>query len=52
MSFLVLEGGAVVFTLLFAMEMSRQRQSWRAVLISSLTVLGTLTVMIALWRGR
>ncbi len=52
MSFMVLESGAVVLTLLVAMEMRRQRLSWRAVLIRSLLVLGALTTMIAMWRGR
>ena len=52
MSFMVLESGAVVLTLLVAMEMRRQRLAWRSVLIRSLLVLGALTAMIAMWRGR
>ena len=52
MSFMVLESGAVILTLLVAMEMRRQRLSWRSVLIGSLIVLGALTAMIGMWRGR
>jgi hypothetical protein len=52
MSFMVLEGGAVVFALLIAFEMLRQRRSWRFVFVSSLAVFATLTAMIAMWRGR
>ena len=52
MTFMMLEGGAVVLTLLVAMEMRRQQLSWRSVLIGALIVLGALTAMIAMWRGR
>jgi len=52
MTFMVLESAAVILTLLVAMEMRRQQLSWRSVLIGSLTVLGALTAMIAMWRGR
>ncbi len=52
MTFMVLESGAVILTLLVAMEMRRQQSSWRSVLIGSLIVLGALTAMIAMWRGR
>ncbi len=51
MNFIVLESGAVILTLLVAMEMRRQQLSWRSVLIRSLIVLGVLTAMIAMWRG-
>ena len=52
MSFMVLESGAVVLTVLVAMEMHRQRLSLRSVFLGSLTVFGTLTAMIVMWRGR
>jgi hypothetical protein len=52
MSFLALESGAVVLTILVAMEMRRQRLSWRSVFFGSLLVLSTLTAMIVMWRGR
>jgi hypothetical protein len=52
MSFIVLESGAVVLTILIAMEVRRQRFSWRSVLLCSLVILGTLTAMIVMWRGR
>jgi hypothetical protein len=52
MTFTMLEGGAVVLTLLIAMEMRRQRRSWRTVLLSAVTVLATFTAMIMMWRGR
>jgi hypothetical protein len=52
MTFMMLESGAVVLTLLIAMEMRRQRLSWQSVLVGSLIVLGALTAMIAMWRGR
>jgi hypothetical protein len=52
MSLVLLEGGAIVLTLLVAMEMRRQRRPWRSVLIGSLVVLGIATVMILMWRGR
>ena len=52
MSFMALEGGVVVFTLLIAMEMLRQRRPWRSVLISSLTVFAMLTAMVVMWRGQ
>ena len=52
MSVLVLEGGAVVVTLLVAMEMRRQQMSWRFVLTSSLIMLAAFTAMIVTWRGR
>jgi hypothetical protein len=52
MSFTVLEGVAVILTLLVAMEMRRQRLAWRSVVIRALGVLGVLTIMIAMWRGR
>jgi ABC-type cobalamin transport system permease subunit len=51
-TFMVLETGAVIFTVLVAMEMHRQQLSSRSVLIGSLVVLGTLTAMIVMWRGR
>jgi hypothetical protein len=52
MSFMLLESAAVVLTLLVAIEMRRQRLAWRSVVIRSLGVLGVLTIMIAMWRGR
>ena len=52
MSFMVLESAAIILTLLVAMEMRRQRLAWPSVLIRSLGVLGVLTAMIAMWRGR
>jgi len=52
MSFMVFEGGAVLVTVLVALEMRRQRLGWRSVLIRSLGVLGVLTAMIVMWRGR
>jgi hypothetical protein len=52
MSFVMLESGAAVLTLLVAMEMRRQRLPWRSVFIGSLIVFGALTVMIVMWRGR
>lgn len=52
MSFMVLESGAVIVTMLVALEMRRQRLAWRSVLVRSLGVLGVLTAMIVMWRGR
>ena len=52
MTFIMLESGAVVLTLLVAMEMRRQQLSWQSVLSSSLIVLVALTAMITMWRGR
>ncbi len=52
MTFMALEGGVTVFTLLIAAEMLRQRRPWRSVLISSLAVFATLTAMVVMWRGR
>ena len=52
MSVIVLEGGAIVVTLLAAREMRRQQFSWRFVLTSSLIMLAVFTVMIVTWRGR
>jgi len=52
MTFMALEGGLTVFTLLIAAEMLRQRRPWRSVLISSLAVFATLTAMVVMWRGR
>jgi len=52
MTFGILESGAVLLTLLIAMEMRRQQMSWRSVLLCSLAVLGTMTAMILMWRGR
>jgi len=49
---MVLESGAVILTLLVAIEMRRQRLAWRSVIIRSLGVLAVLTTMIAMWRGR
>jgi hypothetical protein len=52
MTFVILESGAVVLTVLVAMETRRQRLSWRSVFLRSLIVLGSLTAMIVMWHGR
>ena len=52
MNFLALEAGVAVVAIMIAIEMLRQRRSWRAVLISSLAVFVTLTAMVLMWRGR
>jgi len=52
MSFVVLESAAIILALLVAMEMRRQRLAWRSVFVRSLGVLGALTAMIVMWRGR
>lgn len=52
MSFMALEGGVAVVTLLMAIEMLRHRRPWLSVLISSLAVFATLTVMVVMWRGQ
>ena len=52
MSIIVLEGGALIVTLLAAMEMRRQQMSWQFVLTSSLIMLAAFTIMIITWRGR
>ena len=52
MSFIMMESGAVVLTILVALEMRRQRLSAQSVFLSSLFVLGSLTAMIVMWRGR
>jgi hypothetical protein len=49
---MVLEGGAVVVTLLVAMEMRRQRLSWRFVVTSALIIFAAFSLMIITWRGR
>jgi hypothetical protein len=51
MSFIMLEIGAVVVTLLAGLEMRRQRVPWRSVLVRSAIVLAVLTTLIGLWRG-
>ena len=52
MNVIVFEGAAVVVTLLVAMEMRRQRFSWRFVLTSWVIMLAAFTAMIIMWRGR
>ena len=51
MSLLLLEGGAVLVTLLIAIEMRRQQQSWRVALATSLLALAVFTAMILSWRA-
>jgi hypothetical protein len=51
MTSMVLESGAILVTLLIAIEMRRQQQSWRTVLVSSLVALGIFTAMILSWRA-
>lgn len=51
MSFLVLESGAVILSLLIGLEMRRQRRPWGTVVVRSLIVLGVLTATIVAWRG-
>jgi hypothetical protein len=51
MSFLVLECGAVILTLLAVLEMRRQRTPWRSVVIRASVVLAVLTATIVAWRG-
>ena len=50
-SFLMLEGGAVIATLLVAREMRRQGLSSRAVSVGALLIFATFTAMIVMWRG-
>ncbi len=50
-TFALLETAAVVLTLLAALEMRRQQRSWQFVVVTSVALLGALTVMIAIWRG-
>ena len=52
MSVIVVEGAAVVVTLLVAMEMRRQKFSWGFILTSSVIMLAAFTAMIMMWRGR
>lgn len=52
MSFIVLESAAAILTFLIGLEMRRQHLPWRSVLVRSLIVLGVLTAMIGMWRGR
>jgi hypothetical protein len=52
MTFALLESGAVVVALLAGLEMHRQQLSWRTVVVRSVIILGILTTMIVLWRGR
>jgi len=51
MTFMLLEGGAVVVTLLVALEWRRQQLPWRRVVIRSVIMLGVFTAMIGAWRG-
>jgi hypothetical protein len=51
MSFVMLQGAAVILTLLIGWEMRRQRMPWRSVVIRSLIVLAVLTGLIVAWRG-
>jgi hypothetical protein len=51
-TFMVLETGAVIATLLVAREMRRQGLSSRAVVLGSLVVFATFTAMVVMWRGR
>lgn len=51
MSFMVLESGAVILTLLVVWELRRQQRSWRSVVVYSLIMLGVLTALIIAWRG-
>jgi len=52
MTFIVLESGAIMLTLLTGWEMRRQQVSWQRVLVRSLIQIGILTAMILMWRGR
>ena len=52
MIFIMLESGAVALTILIALEMRRQRMTWGSVFLRSLVVLGAVTCMIVMWRGR
>ena len=51
MYFMALEAGVAALAIMIAIEMRRQRRSWRAVLISSLAVFVTLTAMVVMWRA-
>jgi hypothetical protein len=51
MTFIVLESGAIMLTLLTGWEMRRQQVSWQRVLVRSLIQIGILTGMILMWRG-
>jgi hypothetical protein len=51
MTFMMLESGAAVLTLLMGWELRRQRRSWRSVVVLSLISFGVLTAMIIAWRG-
>ena len=52
MTFVMLESGAVILTLLMGLEMLRQKVPWRSVMIRSVIALSILTAMIVMWRGR
>lgn len=52
MTFVMMESGAVILTLLMGLEMRRQKVPWRSVVVRSVIALGILTAMIAMWRGR
>lgn len=51
MTFVMMESGAIILTLLMGLEMLRQKVPWRSVVIRSVIALGLLTAVIATWRG-
>ena len=51
MSFLVLEGGAVLLAFLLGCEWYSQRRSWLFIALGALIVLAVLNAMIIGWRG-
>jgi hypothetical protein len=51
MTFILLEAGAIILTLLTGWEMRRQQVSWQRVLVRSVIQIGILTGMIVMWRG-
>jgi len=51
MTFVMMESGAILLTLLAGWEMRRQRVPWQSVAIRSVLVLAVLTATIAMWRG-
>lgn len=52
MTFVMMESGALILTVLMGLEMRRQNVPWRSVAVRSLITLGILTAIIVMWRGR
>jgi hypothetical protein len=51
MTFILLEGGAVILVFLIVLEWRRQQLPWKRVVIRSVIILAVFTAIIGAWRG-